>query len=77
MPILIQFLLRASFGLAAAMAITPRCKVTSGFYRNHLYVILGMCVLATLAALSLPASERTWLPLSRRIELPRRGRVAL
>lgn len=63
MPILIQFLLRASFGLAAAMAITPPRKVTSGFYRNHLYVILGMCVLATLAAMSLPASERTWLPL--------------
>jgi hypothetical protein len=63
MPILIQFLLRASFGLAVAMAVTPPRKVTSGFYRNHLYVILGMCVLATLAAFSLPESVRTWLPL--------------
>jgi hypothetical protein len=63
MPILIQFLLRASFGLAVAMAVTPPRKVTSGFYRNHLYVILGMCVLATLAALSRPESQRTWLPL--------------
>ncbi len=63
MPILIQFLLRASFGLAVAMAITPPRKVTSGFYRNHLYVILGMCVLASLATFSLPGSERTWLPL--------------
>jgi hypothetical protein len=61
--ILIQFLLRASFGLAVAMAITPPRKVTSGFYRNHLYVILGMCVLAALAALSLPEGERTLLPL--------------
>jgi len=63
MPILIQFLLRASFGLAVAMAITPPRKVTSGFYRNHLYVILGMCVLAGLAGLGLPDGERTFLPL--------------
>ncbi len=61
MPILIQFLLRASFGLAIAMAITPPRKVTSGFYRNHLYVILGMCVLAALAMLSLPAPQRAWI----------------
>ena len=46
------------------MAITPPRKVTSGFYRNHLYVILGMCVLAALAVFSLPESERTWLPLA-------------
>jgi hypothetical protein len=63
MQILIQFLLRASFGLAVAMAITPPRKVTSGFYRNHLYVILGMCVLASLAAFALPLGEMTWLPL--------------
>jgi hypothetical protein len=63
MSILIEFLLRAAFGLAMAMAITPPRKVTSGFYRNHLYVILGMCVLASLAALSLPTGQRSWLPL--------------
>jgi hypothetical protein len=63
MPILIQFLLRATFGLALAMAITSPRKVTSGFFRNHLYVILGMCVLAGLAALSLAPEQRTFLPL--------------
>jgi hypothetical protein len=51
MVILSQFLLRLAFGLAIGMAITSPQKVFSGFYRNHLYVVLG---LTTLAALVLP-----------------------
>jgi hypothetical protein len=48
MALLIQFLLRLSFGLAAAMAsVSPR-KVTSGYFRNHLYVLLGLSSLAAL-----------------------------
>jgi len=56
MEILSQFLLRLAFGLAVGMAITPPSKVFSGFYRNHLYVALG---LTTLAALLL---AQTYLP---------------
>jgi hypothetical protein len=56
MEILSQFLLRLAFGLAVGMAITSPRKVTSGFYRNHLYVILG---LTTLAALVLSQSYST------------------
>jgi hypothetical protein len=56
MEILSQFLLRLSFGLAVGMAITSPQKVFSGFYRNHLYVTLG---LATLAALVLPQLSTT------------------
>jgi len=48
MAILAQFLLRLTFGLAVGMAITPPQKVFSGFYRNHLYVTLGLTTLATL-----------------------------
>lgn len=51
MQILAQFLLRLAFGLAVGMAITSSRQVTSSFFRNHLYVTLG---LATLAALVLP-----------------------
>ena len=51
MAILSQFLLRLTFGLAVGMAITSPQKVYSGFYRNHLYVTLG---LTTLAALVIP-----------------------
>jgi hypothetical protein len=52
MEILAQFLLRLAFGLAFGMAITSSRQVSSGFFRNHLYVTLG---LATLAALVLVA----------------------
>jgi hypothetical protein len=48
MEILSQFLLRLTFGLAVGMAITSPQKVFSGFYRNHLYVTLGLTTLATL-----------------------------
>ena len=54
MFILSQFVLRLSFGLALGMALTNPRQVTSGYYRNHLYVLLGLCVLATLVALGAP-----------------------
>jgi hypothetical protein len=50
MAILVQFLLRLSFGLALGMAVTPSRLVSSGYYRNHLYVTLGLATLATLVA---------------------------
>jgi hypothetical protein len=52
--ILIQFLFRLSFGLALGMALTNPRQVTSGYYRNHLYVLLGLNVLATMVAISAP-----------------------
>src|SRR4029079_16027573 len=48
MHILAQFLLRLAFGLAVGMGITSSEKVSSGFYRNHLYVTLGLTTLAAL-----------------------------
>jgi hypothetical protein len=48
MALLTQFLLRLSFGMAAAMATVSPRQVTSGYFRNHLYVILGLSSLATL-----------------------------
>jgi hypothetical protein len=52
--VLIQFLLRTSFGLALAMALVPPRLVTSGYYRVHSYVVMGMCTLAALVALASP-----------------------
>ena len=48
--ILIQFILRLSFGMAAAMTLVSPRLVSSGYYRNNLYVLLGLNVLAALAA---------------------------
>jgi hypothetical protein len=87
MEILAQFLLRLAFGLAVGMAITSARKVSSGFFRNHLYVILG---LSTLAALVLSArdSHAMWFAVAGSIasfvgaacwlyEAPRAGKTLL
>lgn len=59
MQLLIQFLLRLSFGLAAGMAITSSKQVTSGYFRNHLYVTLGLSTLAAITSYSV-APEVFW-----------------
>lgn len=61
MILLVQFLLRLSFGLATGMAITSPREVTSGFYRNHLYVTLGLMTFATMVAWGLPTAS-FWMP---------------
>ena len=48
MLVLIQFLFRLAFGLAAAMVATPHKKVSSGFFRVHLQVLLGLNVFVAL-----------------------------
>lgn len=50
---LLLFACKLTLGIAGAMAITSSGKVTSGFFRVHLWVILGLQVLAALAAYSL------------------------
>jgi len=59
MPLLIQFLLRLTFGLAVGMLITSSKLVTSGYFRNHLYVTLGLASLASLLSFSV-APEAFW-----------------
>lgn len=54
MLLLSQFIFRLSFGLALAMACTPARWVTSGYYRVHLYVVLGLNALAAAVAWSAP-----------------------
>jgi hypothetical protein len=48
--LLFQFVCRLSLGLAAAMTLVSPRLVTSGYYRNNLYVLLGLNVLAALVA---------------------------
>lgn len=52
MDLLVQFLLRLTFGLAFGMSITSPRQVTSGYFRNHLYVTLGFATLAALVAMN-------------------------
>ena len=59
MALLVQFLLRLTFGLALGMFITSSKRVTSGYFRNHLYVTLGLASLASLLCVSV-APEAFW-----------------
>lgn len=54
--VLIQFVFRVTFGLALAMGFTPPRRVTSGYYQKHLWVLMGLNTLASLAVFS---SRRT------------------
>jgi hypothetical protein len=56
LQILVQFIFRVSFGLSLSMAITPSRLVTSGYYRVHLWVLMGMNTAAALALYSSRAS---------------------
>lgn len=50
--ILIQFVFRLSLGLAATMTLTPSQEVNSGFFRVHLWVLLGLGTFGSLVAYS-------------------------
>ena len=52
MLVLTQFIFELTFGMSAAMLCAPPSIVTSGYYRNNLYAVLGLCVLAALVAMS-------------------------
>lgn len=65
MLVLLQFLYRLAFGLAFAMAVTSPKQVASGFFRNHLYVLLGLNVLAAAAAWSDGLGRfEAWIPVA-------------
>jgi hypothetical protein len=64
MLVLTQFVLRLSFGLAFSMGLTSSRQVTSGYFRNHAYVLLGLNVLATLVAFARRSEFSIWPPLA-------------
>ena len=87
MALFAQFLLRLAFGLAACMATVSPQWVASGYFRNHLYVTLGLSAMASLllgslgspgltaaiiAAVASYAGAVCWL-----YEMPRAGRTLL
>ncbi|HEX3871838.1 MAG TPA: hypothetical protein VHV77_15445 [Pirellulales bacterium] len=63
MLLLTQFLLRLSLGMAAAMTLVSPRQVTSGYYRNNMYVLLGLNVLAALVAIQSSGSLVLWPPI--------------
>ena len=59
--VLIEFVFRLAFGLTAAMAVTSARDVTSGFFRVHLWVGLGLNTFSAAVVATMP----TQLPQSR------------
>lgn len=55
--VLTEFMLRMGFGLACAMGITSSRQVTSGFFRVHLWVLMGFNTLAALVLASNSAPD--------------------
>jgi hypothetical protein len=47
--ILVEFFFRLTFGVAVSMGLTPSRMVTSGFYRIHLWVLMGLMTFTALA----------------------------
>jgi len=60
--VLTQFIFRLAFGLALAMACTSPRLVASGFFRVHLWVLLGLNVLAAMVAWTSPERFSVWPP---------------
>ncbi|MCP4194935.1 MAG: hypothetical protein GY768_30395 [Planctomycetaceae bacterium] len=61
--VLIEFVFRLAFGLAAAMTFTSAKSVTSGFFRVHLWVALGLntFVAAAVALTSSQTPNASWI----------------
>jgi hypothetical protein len=57
--ILVEFIFRLTFGVAAAMGLARSDQVTGGFFRVHLWVLLGLQTLAALVLYSSPPLEST------------------
>lgn len=55
---LAQFVFRLAFGIAVSMAVTSPKQVRSGFFRVHLWVLMGILTFAALAVFSARESIR-------------------
>ena len=60
MALLVQFLLRLGYGLSLGMLLAPAKDVPSGYFRNHLYVVLGVTALAALLSRTAAADAFPW-----------------
>ena len=87
MYVLAQFLFRLSFGLALGMAVTSPQRVTAGYFRVHLQVVMGLSALGLMVAFKVDAFS-IWPPLAATVlsyigsviwlyQKPRPGRVVL
>ena len=61
---ILHFLIRIAMGISFSIGVTSPREVTSGFFRIHLWVVMGIGVLAALVAWSLGSSDSLAIPRS-------------
>ena len=61
---ILHFLIRIAMGICFSIGLTSPRQVTSGFFRIHLWVVMGIAVLAALVAWSLGSDSPTTIPRS-------------
>jgi hypothetical protein len=59
LEVLVQFVFRLTFGMAISMGLTPPKLVTSGFFRVHLWVLMGCNTFAAMSIWSNPTGFDT------------------
>jgi hypothetical protein len=62
MNLLLDFLCRFGWGMAAGLVLTPASLVPSGFFRVNLLVVLGLATGAALVSRSLSVEDGVWIP---------------
>jgi hypothetical protein len=62
MNLLLDFLCRFGWGMAAGLVLTPASLVPSGFFRVNLLVVLGLATGAALVSRSLSPDDGVWIP---------------
>ena len=61
MTLLIDFLCRFGWGIAAGLVLTPMALVPAGFFRINLLVVMGLATFAALLASSAATGPVAWL----------------
>lgn len=61
MNLLLDFLCRFGWGMAAGLVLTPASLVPSGFFRVNLLVVLGLATGAALVSRSLSVEDGVWI----------------
>lgn len=62
MNLLLDFLCRFGWGMAAGLVLTPAAMVPAGFFRVNLLVVLGLATSAALVGRSLFDPGAVWIP---------------
>jgi hypothetical protein len=61
MTLLLDFLCRFGWGMAAGLVLTPAAIVPAGFFRVNLLVVLGLATAAALVARGTAAASLVWM----------------